>query len=77
MMRSPLKLLKYGPKFAYYVPIGGLNTFLGRDSRVPRKRRKVICMGKCTKQLAKKKDFAQILGCLPKLDNTLKDFAML
>ncbi len=77
IMSSPQKALRYGPKLAYYVLIGRLDIVSGRHATVPERHGKIICLGKCTKELAQTHNLIWIKGCPPQPEDVLEAFAKL
>ncbi|MBT4174754.1 DUF362 domain-containing protein [archaeon] len=59
-------------KFLFLVTFGKLNIIAGPDySKLPKKG-KIICVGTCTKKLAKEKGYFHIDGCPPKVEEIIK-----
>lgn len=61
-----LKLVKYA--------LTGLEIIFGSKPEFKRKYQKVICIGDCTKKIAKKNEYIHVPGCPPKKEDMLKYF---
>ncbi|MFC2154826.1 DUF362 domain-containing protein [Candidatus Altiarchaeota archaeon] len=54
------------PKLAYYTLWSKLHLIQGRDACLPDQKGRIICMGKCTKEIAESHGYTHIEGCPPK-----------
>jgi len=64
-IREPRYWFSLVPKLAWWGLIGGLHIVQGREGRVPDRRGKVICFGRCTGALAEREGLTHIAGCPP------------
>jgi uncharacterized protein (DUF362 family) len=53
------------PKLAYWGVLGRLHIIQGREARLPDASGRVICLGRCTKELAKREGLVHLPGCPP------------
>ncbi len=64
-LREPRYWFTLVPKLAWWGIVGGLHIVQGREGRLPQRRGKVICFGKCTGPLAEREGLTHISGCPP------------
>ncbi len=64
-IREPRYWLTLVPKLAWWGIIGGLHVVQGREGRLPGRRGKVICFGRCTAELARREGLIHVKGCPP------------
>ncbi len=74
---EPRLAVTIGPKFAYRFLISGIDVLSGRDASIPDDRGKVLCLGKCTKELAEKNRFVWVNGCPPLAKDIVDGFRRL
>ncbi|MCL5037522.1 MAG: DUF362 domain-containing protein [Chloroflexi bacterium] len=72
MMKKPWLLLRYGPKLAYRVLVSGINFISGRHANVPECSGKVVCLGRCTRDIADEYELEWVPGCPPAPEEILK-----
>ena len=65
VMARPRYWLTLAPKLAYWGLVGKLHIVQGRDARMPGVAGRVVCLGKCTKELAEREGLVHIPGCPP------------
>jgi uncharacterized protein (DUF362 family) len=53
------------PKLAYWGVLGRLHIIQGREARLPDASGRVVCLGRCTKELAKREGLLHLPGCPP------------
>ncbi len=72
---SPKHWLTFLPKFTYYAVLKHLYIIQGKHAEIPDVKGKVICLGDCTREIAKENNLTHIEGCPPNsreiLDNLL------
>jgi len=74
---SPRLAITFGPKFAYRFLFAGINVVYGRDASVPMNNSGIICLGMCTKELAKKHGYVWVNGCPPQAKDIVDGFQRL
>ena len=74
---TPRLAITIGPKFAYRFLLGGINVLSGRCASVPVRPNGIICLGKCTKELAAKHHFEWVTGCPPEEKDIINGFRRL
>ncbi len=74
---EPRLAVTIGPKFAYRFLISGIDVLSGRDASVPDDHGNVLCLGKCTKELAEKNRFVWVNGCPPLAKDIVDGFRRL
>jgi uncharacterized protein (DUF362 family) len=62
------------PKFTYYAVFRQLNIVQGKHTGIPDAKGEVICLGDCTKELAKQHNLKHIAGCPPDFRTILEVF---
>jgi hypothetical protein len=63
------------PKFAYCAIFKQLNIIQGKHTEIPAVKGEVICLGDCTKEIAKSNNLRHIDGCPPDFKNILETFS--
>lgn len=74
---TPRLALTIGPKFAYRFLLSGIDILSGRDATIPEKPTSIVCMGKCTKELAEKHRYVWVKGCPPTAADIIDGFRRL
>lgn len=64
-VRRPKYWFTLVPKLAYWGIFGKLHIVQGREARLPTAGGRVICLGKCTRELAEREGLVQLKGCPP------------
>ncbi|MCD4689898.1 DUF362 domain-containing protein [bacterium] len=64
-VREPRYWFTLVPKLAWWGIIGGLHIVQGRNGRIPNRRGKMVCFGRCTRELAEREGIMHIKGCPP------------
>ena len=64
-VRSPKYWLRFVPRFSYYALFKRLDVIQGKHAKIPEQHGKVICLGDCTREIAKKNNLTHIKGCPP------------
>jgi uncharacterized protein (DUF362 family) len=64
-LRSPRYWFTLLPKLAYWGVLGGLHVVQGREARLPTKSGRVLCLGRCTRELAEREGLIHLKGCPP------------
>jgi uncharacterized protein (DUF362 family) len=62
---SPKYWLTFIPKFAYLAIFKRIDIIQGVHAEIPAKHGRIICLGDCTKGIAKEKGFMYVKGCPP------------
>jgi uncharacterized protein (DUF362 family) len=63
------------PKFTYYAVFRQLHIVQGKNTLIPDVKGEVICLGDCTRELAKKNNLKHIGGCPPDFRTILEVFS--
>jgi uncharacterized protein (DUF362 family) len=73
-IRNPKYWLTFIPKFAYLALFKRIDIIQGSHAEIPAKHEygRIICLGDCTKEIAKKKGFMYVKGCPPKSKDILE-----
>ncbi|RZN40561.1 MAG: DUF362 domain-containing protein [Methanophagales archaeon ANME-1-THS] len=64
-LRDPKYWLTFLPKFAYLALFKRIDIIQGFHAHIPDKHGRIICLGDCTKELAKKNNSRYVKGCPP------------
>lgn len=64
-VREPRYWFTLIPKLAWWGLLGGLHIVQGREGRLPDRSGKVVCFGRCTRELAEREGLTHIKGCPP------------
>jgi hypothetical protein len=64
-IHSPKYWLTFIPKFAYYAIFKKIDIIQGMHAKIPEEHGRVICLGDCTREIAKKNNLTHIKGCPP------------
>jgi uncharacterized protein (DUF362 family) len=64
-VRSPKYWFTLLPKLAYWGVVGGLHVVQGKEAGLPTKPGRVLCLGKCTRELAEREGLVHLKGCPP------------
>ena len=64
-IRIPKYWLTFIPKFAYYAVFKRIDIIQGLHAKIPDEHGKIICLGDCTKKIAKENNLTHINGCPP------------
>jgi uncharacterized protein (DUF362 family) len=64
-VREPKYWFTLVPKLLYWGFLGKLHIIQGREAKLPAVDGRVICLGKCTKELAEEKGLIHLPGCPP------------
>jgi len=64
-VKDPRNWFTLAPKLLYWGLIGKLHILQGRRAKLPEAAGKVICFGKCTREMAKREGLIHVPGCPP------------
>jgi len=70
-VENPRYWLTFIPKFAYLAIFKRIDIIQGLDARIPQKHGIIVCLGDCTKEIAKENDYIHIKGCPPKAEDII------
>jgi hypothetical protein len=69
--KKPKYWMTIWPKIIAYATVKGLNFVTGKNAKIPPRKGRVVCLGECTKEFAKKHGFCFVGGCPPKPEDIL------
>lgn len=71
-IRSPKYWLTFIPKFTYLALFERIDIIQGFHAQIPDNHGRIICLGDCTKEIAKGNGFMHVKGCPPKSKDILE-----
>jgi uncharacterized protein (DUF362 family) len=71
-VKDPRNWFTLAPKLLYWGLIGRLHILQGRHAKLPQAKGKVICFGKCTRDMAKREGLVHVPGCPPTVHDVVK-----
>ena len=71
-IRNPKYWLSFIPKFAYLAVFKRIDIIQGCHAEIPANHGSIICLGDCTKEIAKKNGFIHVKGCPPNSKDILE-----
>ena len=71
-IRNPKYWLSFIPKFAYLAVFKRIDIIQGCHAEIPANHGSIICLGDCTKEIAKKNGFIHVKGCPPRAEDILE-----
>ena len=71
-IRNPKYWLSFIPKFAYLALFKRIDIIQGFHAEIPNEHGRIICLGDCTREIAKENGFIHIKGCPPKSEDILE-----
>ncbi len=71
-IRNPKYWLTFIPKFAYLAIFKRIDIIQGLHAEIPVKHGRIICLGDCTREIAKEKDFLYVKGCPPNSEDIIE-----
>jgi len=72
IITTPRLVISTAPKLAYGVLFEGIDIVSGHNATIPSKHGKILCLGRCTRQIAEENGFVWVEGC-PPLANDIVD----
>lgn len=74
---EPRLAVTVGPKFAYQFLLSGIDILSGQEAAIPAKPTNILCLGRCTKELADKHRCVWVDGCPPTVADIVEGFRKL
>ncbi|MBC8450588.1 DUF362 domain-containing protein [bacterium] len=71
-VKDPRNWFSLAPKLLYWGLIGKLHILQGRQAVLPEANGKVVCFGKCTRDMAKREGLVHVAGCPPTAQEVAK-----